>query len=143
MGARRPGTGQHPAGRHGAAKLADFGLASELDGTHAYTAKYFLVLVALCEPRLRDQPNHDVPTASQVAERLRPLPGCADLTRSAVNFHIDYLARTKLRFRPDADEPGGRMEGKRAALAALALRLDLVREEHLALLPSRWNQRGR
>ncbi|MDH6132573.1 hypothetical protein P3T37_001958 [Kitasatospora sp. MAA4] len=101
------------------------------------SAKYFLVLVALCEPRLRDLPGPSgVPTASQIAERLRPLPQCADLNRSAVNFHLDYLAGPKLRLRPGRGEPTRRMEWKREALAALALRIDLVREEHLALLPA-------
>ncbi|WP_354644107.1 serine/threonine protein kinase [Kitasatospora camelliae] len=99
------------------------------------TAKYFLVLVALCESRLRGT-SAAVPGASEVVERLRPLPACRDLTRSAVNYHIDYLARTKLRLRgtEDPDAPATR---KREELAALALRFDLVREDHLALLPPR------
>ncbi|MDH6109957.1 DNA-binding transcriptional ArsR family regulator [Kitasatospora sp. MAP12-15] len=100
------------------------------------SAKYFLVLVALCEPRLRDVPRPVVPTASQIAERLRALPHCADLNRSAVNFHLDYLAGHKLRLRPGQGDPVAGTAWKREALAALALRIDLVREEHLALLPS-------
>jgi hypothetical protein len=89
------------------------------------TAKYFLVLVALCEPRLRDASSAVVPTTREVADRLRPLPACAALTERAVGFHIDYLARTKLRLR----------EGRRSELVSFALRFDLVRGEHLALLP--------
>jgi hypothetical protein len=100
------------------------------------TAKYFTVLVALCEPRLRDEPAVSVPTASQVAERLRPLPGNAELTRSAVNFHIDYLAEAKLRLRPNKGMASPPRDWKRQALAATALRFNLVREEHLRLLPS-------
>lgn len=103
-------------------------------------AKYFLVLVALCEPRLRDPSDGTLPGAGDIAERLRPLESCRGLTRSAVNYHIDYLAFTKLRL-DVGDEPGAdgnaRTGAKRARLASLALRFGLVREEHLALLPSR------
>ncbi|MEU6378838.1 serine/threonine protein kinase [Streptomyces sp. NPDC046909] len=104
------------------------------------TAKYFLVLVALCEPRLRDPSDGALPGAGDIAERLRPLESCRGLTRSAVNYHIDYLAFAKLRL-DVGEEPGadgnGRTGAKRARLASLALRFGLVREEHLALLPSR------
>jgi hypothetical protein len=96
------------------------------------SAKYFLVLVALCEPRLRDQSLVAIPTIERVVARLRPLPSCRDLTVAAVTFHIDYLARTKLRVKQDP----ARLDTKRAALVSLALRFDLVREEHLRLLPS-------
>ncbi|WP_444852342.1 serine/threonine protein kinase [Streptomyces sp. NPDC000229] len=98
------------------------------------TSKYFLVLLALCEPRLRSPSDAAVPGVGEVVERLRPLPSCAGLTRSAVNYHIDYLVTAKLRLREDPDEPavGG---AKRSRLVSLALRFDLVREEHLHLLP--------
>ncbi|MFI6156448.1 serine/threonine protein kinase [Kitasatospora sp. NPDC051170] len=99
------------------------------------TAKYFLVLLALCEPRLRSPSAAAVPGVTEVLARLRALPGCQSLSRSAVNYHIDYLTATKLRLREPYEEgPGG---GKREELVALALRFDLVREEHLALLPPR------
>lgn len=97
------------------------------------TSKYFLVLLALCEPRLRDPSSGAVPGVSEVLERLRPLPGCHDLTRSAVNYHIEYLATVKLRLRGDEERSAGTSR-KRAELVSLALRFDLVREEHLALL---------
>ncbi|WP_406255830.1 serine/threonine protein kinase [Streptomyces chartreusis] len=104
------------------------------------TAKYFLVLVALCEPRLRDLSDSALPGVGDIVERLRPLESCRGLTRSAVNYHIDYLAFAKLRL-DVGDEPGadgnGRTGAKRTRLASLALRFGLVREEHLALLPSR------
>ncbi|WP_203984923.1 FHA domain-containing protein [Sphaerisporangium rufum] len=93
------------------------------------TAKYFLVLVALCEPRLRDPSSQVIPTVSQIIDRL----GDSGLTPSAVAFHIKYLATAKLRVRQDGE--GGRADWQRAALISLALRFDLVREEHLALLP--------
>ncbi|MFE0440507.1 serine/threonine protein kinase [Streptomyces nigra] len=103
------------------------------------TAKYFLVLVALCEPRLRGVPDGALPGAGDIAQRLRPLDGCGGLTRSAVNYHIDYLARTKLRLDlgGDTGDEEGRTGAKRARLTSLALRFGLVREEHLALLPPR------
>ncbi|NBM21280.1 serine/threonine protein kinase [Streptomyces sp. GC420] len=116
------------------------------------TATYFLVLVALCEPRLRDESAVAVPTTPQVVERLRGHPGCGRLTTRAVSSHIDYLAGEKLRIAvparaPMDPEPGGgpRRNGKREAVVGLALRFGLVREEHLALLPSRTNPgvRGR
>jgi hypothetical protein len=93
-------------------------------------AKYFLVLVALCEPRLRNGALAGLPNVGQVAERLRPLSGCEGLTGRAVDFHIDYLARVKVRLRA-----GEGVAARREALAAFALRFGLVREEDLALLP--------
>jgi serine/threonine-protein kinase len=102
------------------------------------TAKYFLVLLALCEPRLRAASAVAIPNAGDVVERLRPLPSCADLTKSAVNYHIDYLATTKLRVREREGTDGdARMDWKREAIVALALRFDLVRDEHLRMLPAR------
>ena len=97
------------------------------------TAKYFLVLVALCEPRLRNGAAVSLPSDKDIVARLRPLPGSSRISRSAVNFHIDYLARVKLRLRDDSDD-GLRSEWRRSALASFALRFDLVRDEHLALL---------
>ena len=98
------------------------------------TAKYFLVLLALCEPRLRDSSTVALPTVPEIVERLRPLDTCQALTRAAVNYHIDYLASTKLRVKQGHAE---RLEYKREALVSLALRFNLVREEHLAALPRR------
>lgn len=115
----RPG----PGGSGGDRTLSAFALDE--------SAKYFLVLVALCEPRLRDQSPVAIPTIERVVNRLRPLPSCRDLTVAAVTFHIDYLARTKLRVKHGQE----RDDSKRAALVSLALRFDLVREDHLRLLP--------
>jgi hypothetical protein len=123
---------------------ADPGEPAELDGertTAAFpldeTAKYFLILVALCEPRLRDGSTVALPTAGEIVERLRSHEQCRELTRAAVNYHVDYLATTKLRVkepRPGADE---RLEWKREALVSIALRYGLVRNEHRRLLPPR------
>lgn len=112
-------------------------------------AKYFLVLVTLCEPRLRGANFAALPTTTQVAERLRPLPGCEQLTPRAVDFHIDYLVRRKLRLRPDgagrnsgsgsaagsAADGGDGFAARRMLLADFALRFGLVDEDDLALLP--------
>ncbi|WP_405981866.1 serine/threonine protein kinase [Streptomyces sp. NBC_00158] len=104
------------------------------------TATYFLVLVALCEPWLRDESPLSVPTTPQVVERLRTHPGCGRLTARAVSSHIDYLAGEKLRIEapgaPGAGR-GDRRNGKRDAVVGLALKFGVVREEHLALLPPR------
>ncbi|MER6961048.1 serine/threonine protein kinase [Streptomyces sp. NPDC000618] len=104
------------------------------------TSTYFLVLVALCEPRLRDESTVAVATTPQIVERLRNQPGCERLTNRAVSSHIDYLADEKLRITAPATTgpaQGVRRNGKREAVAGLALRFGLVREEHLVLLPSR------
>ncbi|MEU8580157.1 serine/threonine protein kinase [Streptomyces abikoensis] len=104
------------------------------------TATYFLVLVALCEPRLRDESPVAVPTTPQIVERLRGHPACARLTARAVSSHIDYLAEEKMRIAAPAGAEtgrGARRNGKREAIVGLALRFGLVREEHLALLPPR------
>jgi hypothetical protein len=100
------------------------------------SSKYFLVLVALCEPQLRDRSHVAMPAVQDIVERLRPLPPCHDLTVAAVNFHIDYLARIKLRVKHDPVGGSQRLDTKRAALVSLALRFNLVREEHLRLLPT-------
>ncbi|MFF8382675.1 serine/threonine protein kinase [Streptomyces kanasensis] len=110
------------------------------------TATYFLVLVALCEPRLRDQSRVAVPTTPRVVERLRRLAPCRTLTARAVSSHIDYLAEEKLRIgapAPGDHGKGDRRNGKREEIVALALRFGLVREEHLALLPPLTEAGGR
>lgn len=101
------------------------------------SSKYFLILVALCEARLRDSESVALPTAAEIVERLRASEDCCELTRAAVNHHIDYLAVEKLRVKepcPGADE---RLESKREALVSIALRFGLVRDEHRRLLPPR------
>ena len=101
-------------------------------------SKYFLVLVALCEPRLRTSPMAAVPSVQEVVERLRPFAGFESANRSSVNYHIDYLREHKL-FLDDwaVSTRGGRMHSKREALVSFALRHDLVREEHIQLLSPR------
>lgn len=95
-------------------------------------ARYFLILVALCEPRLRDASSAVIPTVPQIIERLCQA-GHPRLTRAAVNFHIEYLARHKLRVK-QAEGSGGKADWQRAALVSLALRFNLVGHQHLALL---------
>ncbi|MEG3626798.1 serine/threonine protein kinase [Streptomyces poriticola] len=110
------------------------------------TATYFLVLVALCEPWLRDRSPAAVPTTPQVVERLRGHAACARLTSRAVSSHLDYLADEKLRIAAPAPDPAGRADrrnGKREAVVGLALKFGIVREEHLALLPPRAESGGR
>ncbi|WP_405999028.1 FHA domain-containing protein [Streptomyces sp. NBC_00829] len=95
--------------------------------------RYFLVLAALCEPRLRGEPHAPLPTAEQTVERLRPIWPAAN--RAAVQWNIDYLA-VKLRLKPGPDtaDPGPRLNGKKESLVSLALRFDLVRETDLLAL---------
>ncbi|MEV6732910.1 MULTISPECIES: FHA domain-containing protein [unclassified Streptomyces] len=99
------------------------------------SSRYFLVLTALCEPRLRGVPHAPLPTVEQVVERLRPSWPAAN--RAAVQWSIDYLA-VKLRLKPGPDtaDPGPRLVGKKDTLVSLALRFDLVREHDLAALPA-------
>jgi hypothetical protein len=101
------------------------------------TAKYFLILVALCEPRLRDSSTVALPTADEIVQRLHAHEQCRDLTRAAVNHHIDYLAVTKLRVKDPRPGAGERLDWKREALVSIALRFGLVRDEHRRLLPAR------
>ncbi|WAX78995.1 serine/threonine protein kinase [Streptomyces sp. KMM 9044] len=99
-------------------------------------ATYFRVLVALCEPRLRDASTAGVPSTASVVARLRPHPEYRQLSTSAVDFHIDYLAGTKLRLRPPGPGAAG-LSWKRETLVSTALRFGLVGEDHLSLLPPR------
>ncbi|UPK75307.1 hypothetical protein MU582_01315 [Nocardioidaceae bacterium SCSIO 66511] len=97
------------------------------------TSKYFRVLVALCEPRLRDPSSVAIPSSDDVAARLAP--SGERMSRSAVDYHINYLAETKLRLRAAGE--ADRAESKRASLVALALRFNLVTEDHLGILSRR------
>ena len=99
------------------------------------TKRYFAVLTALCEARLRGEPHATLPTVDQLVERLRPTWPAAN--RSSVYWNIDYLS-VKLRLRPGPDtaEPGQRRHGKKESLVSLALRFDLVREDDLIVLAS-------
>jgi hypothetical protein len=99
-------------------------------------SKYFAVLVALCEPRLRGSSMAAVPSVQELVERLKEIDQFKDANRSSINYHIDYLADKKLPISQWAKYVDrGRMHSKREALVAFALRFDLVREEHLHLLP--------
>lgn len=100
------------------------------------TAKYFQVLVALCEPRLRDPSSVVIPSSQQVASRLARAGRGQRVSRSAVDYHINYLAETKLRIKSPGDGSGERTDAKRESLVTLALRFNLVLEEHVDLLPA-------
>ncbi|MFD2121958.1 hypothetical protein ACFSNO_24215 [Streptomyces cirratus] len=105
------------------------------------TATYFLVLVALCEPRLRDESPVAVPTTPQIVERLRDHAACGRLTAPAPSARTSTTSprRRCASSRPPEQDPaaGARRNGKRESIVGLALRFGLVREEHLALLPPR------
>ncbi|WP_328873354.1 FHA domain-containing protein [Streptomyces sp. NBC_00287] len=97
------------------------------------TKRYFAVLAALCEPRLRGEPHAPLPAVEQLVERLRPV--WPTVSRSSVYWNIDYLAlKLRLRSAPDTAEPGQRVNGKKETLVSLALRFDLVREDDLIVL---------
>ncbi|MBR8643390.1 FHA domain-containing protein [Streptomyces tuirus] len=97
------------------------------------TSRYFAVLAALCEPRLRGEPHAPLPAVEQLVERLRPV--WPAVSRSSVYWNVDYLAvKLRLRPRPDTAEPGPRVNGKKESLVSLALRFDLVREDDLVVL---------
>jgi hypothetical protein len=97
------------------------------------TKRYFAVLAALCEPRLRGDPHAPLPTVDQVVDRLRRTWPAA--SRTSVQWNIDYLA-VKLRLKPGPEtaDTGPRLNGKKESLVSLALRFDLVREDDLAVL---------
>jgi hypothetical protein len=97
------------------------------------TKRYFLVLAALCEPRLRGAPHAPLPTVDQVAERLRPVWPAAG--RASVQWNIDYLAvKLRLKQPPESVDGGPRLNGKKESLVSLALRFDLVGEHELGVL---------
>lgn len=97
------------------------------------TKRYFAVLAALCESRLRGEPHAPLPAVEELVERLRPV--WPAVSRSAVYWNIDYLAlKLRLRPGPDTAEPGRRVNGKKETLVSLALRFDLVREDDLVVL---------
>ncbi|WP_223291083.1 hypothetical protein [Streptomyces avicenniae] len=107
------------------------------------TSKYFAVLVALCEPRLRGSSMAAVPSLREVVERLREVDQFRDANRSSVNYHIDYLAGRKLPVGQWSKcEDDGPKHSKREALVAFALRFDLVNEEDLQLLASPASRRA-
>jgi hypothetical protein len=85
-----------------------------------------------------------IPSVQDVVNRLKVAPNFTGVNRSAVNYHIDYLRSCKLPIAEQSmSQSGGRMHSKREALVAFALRYDLVREEHLALLPPKMSSRTR
>lgn len=99
-------------------------------------SKYFAVLVALCEPRLRGNSMAAVPSVQELVARLEDTDLFHLPSRSSINYHIDYLVEQKVpvtRWAKYGDD--GRRHSKREALVAFALRFDLVCEEHLDLLP--------
>jgi hypothetical protein len=95
------------------------------------SAKYFHVLVALCEPQLRDPTSVLIPSVSEIIKRL----GGMVPTEAAAYFHINYLARTKLRIREPESNGQRKADWQRAALVTTALRYDLVRPSDLQRLP--------
>ncbi|MFC9262235.1 FHA domain-containing protein [Streptomyces hydrogenans] len=116
---------RHPASGPGAATAPAFALDR--------TKRYFAVLAALCEPRLRGAPHVPLPTVDELVERLRSTWPAAN--RSSVYWNVDYLAvKFRLRPEPDTAEGGRRLNGKKESLVSLALRFDLVREDDLVVL---------
>lgn len=107
-------------------------------------AKYFLVLVALCEPALRYGSTALIPTTAQMVRRLRGLRSCREMTEAAVQFHLNYLLTAKLWTHVrtytsiHGSSPTRASHYRRAALVDLSLRFNLVRHAHLALLEQDW-----
>jgi hypothetical protein len=121
--------------------------AGRVDGRQSSTAvldedtKYFLVLVALCEPALRFGTMVSVPTSREIAAKLRRLDQCQDMTPEAVQYHLHYVLNHKLgehvrhfsRLRGRA-AGGVQFRHQRVMLAELSMRFNLVSREHLRLL---------
>lgn len=97
------------------------------------TRRYFLVLAALCEPRLRGDAGAGTapPSPEDVCKRLQDVwPG---VDEEDVCWNIDYLG-VKLRLKTGAHPPEAAGTERAEGLVTLALRFDLVREEHLGVL---------
>ncbi|MGP3961291.1 winged helix-turn-helix domain-containing protein [Nonomuraea sp. 3N208] len=109
---------------------ADGGAATQVAYPLDQNAKYFRILVALCEPRLRDPSTSRIPTIPEIIARLPDL----GLSRTAIGFHIGYLAENKLHVKGPQDGEG-KADWQRHALVSLALKFNLVTSDHLALLP--------
>jgi hypothetical protein len=120
-----------PDHRYGPAQVSEPGPGTQPAWSLDRSAKYFSVLVALCEPQLRERTSVVIPTVPQITERLAGLVP----TEAAAYGHIDYLAEKKLKIR----EPrrAGKADWQRSALVTTALRYDLVHEDDLLLLPRR------
>lgn len=87
---------------------------------------YFRVMVAFCEPRLRDPSCLRIPSTNEVSRRL-------DASVSAVNGQITYLLEEKLRLPHSGKGPG--VAWRQRVLVDYALRFGLVTKEHLHVLP--------
>ncbi|MET9782992.1 winged helix-turn-helix domain-containing protein [Nocardiopsis alba] len=87
---------------------------------------YYRVLVAFCEPRLRNPGSRVIPTQTEVAERL-------GLSKAAVNSHIDYLLKNKFQVEPEEARQG--RDWRADVLTEKALHYGLVTEQDLARLP--------
>lgn len=59
-------------------------------------AKYFRILIALCEPAIRNGLIADVPSSTDMVRRLRRIPEYCTITKFAVDFHLNYLYSQKL-----------------------------------------------
>lgn len=96
------------------------------------TSVHFLVLVAFCEPRLKEPDSPVIPSAAEVHRRLRPF-ATDESKPSWVYHHVDYLVEEKL----GLTNPGLRrgQDWKIRALVEHALQFGLVRERHADLLP--------
>lgn len=108
-----------------------------------HDAKYFGVLVALCEPALRYGLMTELPTSGEIVQRLRRLPSYRSITSVAVDFHLHYLVTRKLSVFVNAyssivGAPAPVVaRSRRTALVQLALRFNLVERRDLSLLDDR------
>lgn len=91
-------------------------------------AKYFSVLVALCEVRLGGCADAVLPTSTEIAQSLAGR-GVA-MTARAVDAQIDYLV-TKLNLRPTGFDARPKRSWRKEALVAASLRRGLIGPEHL------------
>lgn len=103
-------------------------------------ATYFAVLVALCEPRLRESVDAVLPTSAEIAQRLAQRG--ITVSPRAVDWHIEYLTE-KLDLRASGQIGRPRRGWRKEAVAAAALRRLLVRPEHVpyAAPPTRAGRR--
>ncbi len=97
------------------------------------TKRYFAVLAALCEPRLRGEPHAPLPCVEELVERLRPVWPWGQPLRGLLEHRLPVREAAPAP-RPGHGGTGQAHQRQEGVLGLLALRFDLVHEGDLVVL---------